>query len=170
MKRQGVIIGLFLLCGSLAAQRVWDAFCFTPDTILPFLSIQQRAALIKMAAEQRYDSLENQFGGYSRLLEWREDEKYLALQLTPTVKYEWWLKTANNTESADTLFFVQTVCVPVCVSVVQAYTPTWQYLTTLQPPFKADMVSATAQSGTIVFTDETPNLLDEEERRGYHEE
>ena len=108
------------------------------------------------------------------------------MSVAPDVCYEWLVKPSNyrwriahgmsavHPDSIheegmplDTLFLIQTVCAPICVSVVSAYTMNWRFLKMIEPPFVADLYSAHVAGDSLVFVDQTPLLLDEEERKHY---
>lgn len=154
------VIGL--ICLSLHAESVKPVFLQMPDTLLPYFDRTQRMTLLLNAENQDTSYVVNLFGGQSRINEKREN--YLSLQVAEGITYELLVKQ-------DTICLVQTTCIPVCISVVSLYSAVgWTFLRTVPPSFDAEYVSASLSTGTLVFTDQTPLLLDEEEKKHYRQE
>ena len=165
MRRIGFVILLVCMI-SFPAWAEWSLLCYAvsdvPDTIFPYLN--QRKEL-----ERRVDLADttwfgNDFGGRIRVKS--VDSVHVSIQVADDVTFELLLQ---NRYKGDTVYVIQTVCSPVCNSVVTAYDMSrgWNPLFMLQPPFKADFYSATVENGEIVFTDRTPLSLDEEEKKFY---
>ncbi len=135
---------------------VRDAFVSMPDTLCPFLDVQQRAYLLNVAPIG--DTIPNRFDGQTVLKE--RTERTVGLQVADGVEYTIFLQN-------DTITFIQTACAPVCASVVKQYDAAWHYLQTITPSIQGIFVEAMLQDGTIVYKDNTPELLDEDEKKAY---
>lgn len=145
-----------------------EAFFSMPDELCPYFNRAQKMVLCNQLEaarkENRSDSLyavPNLFGTESVPLELTDS--LLRIQITDGVEYSWWV-------CADGIVFVQTVCAPVCSSVVGLYDAGWTWLHDLKPDMEALFVSAHVENGKLVYTDETPLLLDEEEKKHYKEQ
>ncbi len=152
-----LFLGSWLLAlGSFAQINVHEAFIAMPDTLCPFLDVQQRAFLANVASVS--DTIPNRLNGKSAVIE--RTEQALRVHIADGVEYS--LLVQN-----DTINFIQTVCAPVCASIVKQYTSDWQYLQTVAPTIQGVFVEAKLQDGTIIYQDNTPELLDEDEKKDY---
>ncbi len=133
-----------------------DAFISMPDTLCPFLEIQQRSFLANVSSLS--DTIPNRLNGETAVIE--RTEQMLRVFITEGVEYDLLLQN-------DTIIFIQTVCAPICSSVVKQYDSNWNYLNTVVPTIQGTFVEAKWQNGTIVYQDNTPELLDEEEKKEY---
>ncbi len=135
---------------------VRDAFVSMPDTLCPFLDVQQRAYLLNVAPIG--DTIPNRFDGRSVLKE--RTEQNIGLQVAEGVEYTLFVQN-------DTITFIQTACAPICASVVKQYDGEWRYVQTVRPSIQGVFVEAMLQDSAIVYKDNTPELLDEDERKAY---
>lgn len=154
------ITGLVVLSSVIGcvAQSVADVFLTMPDDLCPYLNTRQRLYLLEYAKAGTTDSVVNMFDVPSSVLEYKED--LLRLQIVDGIEYDLFLH-------ADTLYFVQTACAPICHSVVKAYDKQWNLLRNIVPPIQATFVEAVIKDGQLQYIDRTPLLLDEEERKYY---
>ncbi len=151
-----VLMGLSI---SVSAQvSVKDAFHMIPDTLCPFLDKQQRLYMIMKAEFGELDTIENRLDGKSTIIELTQQT--LRVQIADGVEYGFMVQN-------DTITFVQTMCAPVCASIVKQYDSEWLYLQTMTPPLKGIFVEAVLQDSAIVYKDNTPELLDEDEKKEY---
>lgn len=161
MKRIVKVILLFLLVWHTAeARSIYETFVSMPDSLCPFLTPQQRLTLVKYAEAQANDSVENLFGGYSSIRV--SQENYLTCSVAEGVNYTLLLQ-------ADTIVFVQTVCAPLCASQVARYVANWIFIDHIRPASQVLFPLAEVKDGRIYWSDQTPLLLDEEEKKHYAE-
>lgn len=66
---------------------------------------------------------------------------------------------------ADTIVLIQTVCAPICSSCVRVYSKEWKALHNLLPTCGGIFPEAKFVDGHILWTDNTPLFLDEEENK-----
>ncbi len=138
-----------------AQMKVWDVFTSMPDTLCPFVDLQNRVCMVRIAG---CDTVPNRLDGVSYLI---DQTKYsLRVQIADGVEYGLLLHN-------DTITFIQTVCAPVCASIVKQYDSEWHYLQTITPPLKGVFVEAMLQDSAIIYKDNTPELLDEDEKKAY---
>lgn len=156
------IVAIFLLAGSVltlkAQLTVSEAFVTMPADLFPYLNTKQRLYLLEYAKAGSTDSIINLFDEPTSVPAYQPD--MLGIKVAEGVEYDLLLK-------GDTIIFIQTVCAPICSSIVKVYDKKWNYLYTLRPTIDAMFVKATIENSEVVFTDETPLLLDDEERKHY---
>lgn len=73
--------------------------------------------------------------------------------------------TRDTLIAGDSVIIIHTVCAPVCSSSARAYTRDGQLIATLYPPFRSPFPEAYIQDGKLLWRDNLPQILDEEERR-----
>ncbi len=152
-----LFLGSWLLALSAFAQtNVRDAFIVMPDTLCPFFDTQQRAYMVNRALVG--DTIANRLNGKSVITE--QTDSTLRIHIAEGVEYTLRMHT-------DTITFIQTVCAPVCASIVKQYKADWTYLHTVPAPIQGIFVEATLQGGSIVYHDNTPELLDDNEKKEY---
>lgn len=135
---------------------VRDAFVSMPDTLCPFLDVQQRVYLLNIALVG--DTIPNRFDGQSVLKERKEHT--LCLEIADGVEYTIFVQN-------DTIMLIQTACAPICASVVKQYDGGWHYLRTVSPSTQGVFVEAVLTDGVVVYKDNTSELLDEDEKKAY---
>lgn len=140
-----------------------EAFYTMPDTLCPYYNYAQKRMLCDQltgtdSKEYAVQPVPNLFGTESVPLEMTD--KVLRIQVTEGVEYDWMI-------SPEGIVFVQTLCAPVCSSLVDLYDEQWHFLHAVESGIDAPFVRAHIENGTIVYTDETPLLLDEEEQKHY---
>ncbi len=158
LKRLLFILLISVSCIAQAQIRVQEAFLTMPDTLCPFLEKQQRYYLLTSAQEEKYDTVVNQFNGKSTLIQ--QTANTLRIHIADGIEYD--LLTQH-----DTITFIQTACAPICSSIVKQYTADWQYIRTITLPLPGTFVEAQLQDGKIIYHDNTPALLDENEKKEY---
>ncbi len=161
MKKLRIILFLgfgLLALGSSAQINVRDAFLTMPDTLCPFLDKVQRYYLLTAAAEGTLDTVQNRFNGESSIIELQPN--VLRVHIAEGVEYDLLIQT-------DTITLIQTVCAPICASVVKQYDSLWQYLRTIHPSITGMLIEAELRGEDIVYKDNTPDLLDEDEKQEY---
>ncbi len=158
LKRLLFIVLMGLSIGVSAQVSVKDAFHMIPDMLCPFLDKQQRFYMIMKAEFGELDTIDNRLNGKSTIISLTPQT--LRVQIADGVEYGFMVQN-------DTITFVQTVCAPVCASIVKQYDREWHYLQTITAPIQGVFVEAMLQDTTIVYKDNTPELLDEDEKKAY---
>lgn len=166
MKKYVVFIALFGLTVTAWALSPVEAFYTMPQELCPYFNYTQKKALVEQAVrfEETQDSaflataIPNLMGESSHSL--GLSDGCLRLQIADGVEYDWLVQ-------ADTIYFVQTLCAPVCASVVTKYNSEWGLLQKVECPLPALFVEAKVKGGELIYQDNTPEILDEEERKTY---
>ena len=141
-------VAVAAMCCTMSAQSIKQTFLSMPDTLCPFFSPQQRLQLLRLYDAQAPDSLVNLFGTKSKITFLTEQQ--LTMSITNDVEYQ-------LLQKADTTYFIQTVCAPICSSVVKAYIANWMYVGRVNAPFNdAVFPKAEIKDGELQWTDCTP--------------
>ncbi len=164
MRKNLLILLAFLPLVVSARINVQDAFLSMPIQLFPYLNSAERFTALAAVDESNSGVQDVRFDNKTVHVE-VEDET-LRIQVTEGVGYT--IKTNN-----DTILLIQTLCSPICSSVVQQYTSSWQLIDNVSIPPTAQIsenalfVQADIVNGQIVYTDNTPLFLDEEEKKEY---
>lgn len=67
--------------------------------------------------------------------------------------------------TGDSIIVIHTVCAPVCSSCARVYNKEWTLIGTLTPPFRSPFPEAYIEDGRLLWRDNYPQLLDDNERR-----
>ena len=129
-----------------------------PDSLCPYLDMKQRIVMVEYANKQISDSVENIYGGHSHIAQLTDS--YLNMQVADGFTIE------ILTDSTG-FYLIQTACAPICSSIIKRYIANWLYVEEIKPQEKAMFMKAEVQNGDIVWSDQTPLLLDEEEKKNY---
>lgn len=159
MKRllTAILVGLISLTAS-AQIAINQVFLTLPDTICPYLGVNEKKFLIEYSNQNLQVEVDNLFGGKSSIIS--KSDNHLVLQATEGVVIEILL-------DKDGFYCITTACAPICSSVVNRYIGNWMFIERVQPPKEALFMKASVEAGVIVWTDETPNMLDDEEKKFY---
>ncbi len=152
-----ILTGLFVvLYGVLQiyGQSPLEAFLTMPMELCPYFNEAQRNAigqeLVVGSREQDSSVLRpvpNLFGSESRPLSLTD--KSMCLEVGEGVEYDWLVE-------GDTIIFIQTLCSPVCSSVVAAYNKDWQFIRSIKPNVTGVFVRAYIEDDRLMFVDMTP--------------
>lgn len=155
MKR--ILFGLSVLAicaANIVAQSPIEAFLTMPQELFPYFNEAQRNAIGQqlVVAMQENDTtilhaVPNLFGKESFPLSLTE--KSMCLQIAEGIEYDWLVD--NNK-----IILIQTLCSPICSSVVSEYDLDWHRIRTIQPETEGVFIRAHIENDTLVFTDETP--------------
>lgn len=153
------LIGLLVvLTGALQVygQRPLEAFLTMPMELCPYFNEAQRNAIGQelVVSSREKDStvlqpVPNLFGSESRPLSLTD--KSMCLAVAEGVEYDWLVE--NNT-----IIFIQTLCSPVCSSVVAEYDMNWQFIRLIRPNVAGVFVRAYIEDDRLVFVDMTPDM------------
>ncbi len=160
MKRLLLIafLGCMSFCMMCAQLPVGQLFLSMPDSLCPMLDMRQRVVLLEYVNQQLQDSVVNIYGGQSRVL--AKTDNYICLEAAEGVTMEILADTSS-------FILIQTACAPVCSSIVKRYIANWLFMEELRPDHETDFMKAVVVDGRIVWSDETPLLLDDEEKKHY---
>lgn len=155
MKKIRIYILLLVLCVTNAvAQSPIEAFLSTPQELCPYFNDAQRNAIGQqlVVAMRENDTtvlrpVSNLFGKESRPLSLTE--KSLCLQVAEGIEYDWLVGNG-------TIIMIETLCSPICASVVSEYSIDWKFIRNIQPNKEGVFVRATIDNDQLVFIDETP--------------
>ena len=73
--------------------------------------------------------------------------------------------TRDTLVTGDSIIVIHTVCAPVCSSCARVYNKEWTLIGTLTPPFRSPFPEAYIENGRLLWRDNYPQLLDEDELR-----
>ena len=73
--------------------------------------------------------------------------------------------TRDTLVTGDSIIVIHTVCAPVCSSCARVYNKEWTLIGTLTPPFHSPFPEAYIENGRLLWRDNYPQLLDDNERR-----
>ncbi|NDP22737.1 MAG: DUF3256 family protein [Paludibacter sp.] len=128
MKRQ-LITNKILFCyillftQSVFAQTVENWYVNMPDELNPTLSKQNRLELLEYYKARQGDSVTNRYENQAHVLVFDSINRCLKVKNTPSTTFE--MKIFNNEDSIPFLGIINTVCAPICHSVVQFYDTAW---------------------------------------------
>ncbi len=164
MRKSFLILLVFLPLMVSARINVQDAFLSMPMQLFPYLNSAERFTALAAVEESNNGVIDVQFENKTVHIEVQDE--ILRIQVTEGVGYT--IRTDN-----DTILLIQTLCSPICSSVVQQYTSSGQLIgnvsipPTAQIPDNALFIQADIVNGQIVYTDNTSLFLDEEEKKEY---
>ncbi|MBR1809166.1 MAG: DUF3256 family protein [Paludibacteraceae bacterium] len=160
MFRRG-LTALFLVLTTVyvsAQLPVAQRFLSIPDTLCPYLDMKQRVMLLEYANHNTTDSVENIFGGKSIVLS--KADNCLELQVADGF-------TMTILADSASFLLIQTACAPLCSSIVKRYVANWIYVEELKPDKQCMLPKAEVIDGRLSWSDQTPLLLDDEEKKYY---
>lgn len=67
--------------------------------------------------------------------------------------------------TGDSIIVIHTVCAPVCSSCARVYNKEWTLIGTITPPFRSPFPEAYIEDGRLLWRDNYPQLLDDNELR-----
>lgn len=145
---------LIICVTNMVAQSPIEAFLTMPQELCPYFNEAQRNAIGQqlVVAMRENDttilhSVPNLFGKESRPLSLTD--KSMCLQIADGIEYGWLVD--NNK-----IILIQTLCSPICSSVVSEYDMDWHRIRTIRPEKDGVFFRAHIENDTLVFTDETP--------------
>ena len=153
-----ILLSLTLSIFSCAQLPVRQLFVSMPDSLCPYVDMKQRLLMMEYARQGMTDSVENIYGGKSRVTS--VTDNYICAQVAEGFMLELLSDTAG-------FYLIQTSCAPICSSIVKRYIANWMFQQRIMPENNAAFMRATVVENRIVWSDETPLLLDEEEKKGY---
>ncbi len=137
---------------------VRQLFVSMPDSLCPYMDMKQRVLMLEYANQKMTDSVENIYGGKSVVT--NLDENYISVSISEGF-------TIELLTDSEGYYLIQTACAPICSSIVKRYTGNWVFLQQTVPEKVAAFMKAEVREGKIVWADQTPLLLDEEEKKHY---
>lgn len=159
MKRIFLII-LFALSGIIlwAQPTIMQHLLTMPDSICPYFDMNARIKMVEYYNQSIPDSLENSYGGKSFVS--IKTDSYIRLEVAEGFSLE-------ILKDSISFILIQTACAPVCSSIVRQYEGNWMYMREIKPEQDGIFMLAKVIDGNIVWEDQTPLLLDDEEKRHY---
>ncbi len=154
-----MVLTLFMPCNHANAQLpIGQLLLSMPDSLCPYLDMKQRVVLLEYANQNMKDSVDNIYGGKSAILD--KTDNYLSLAVADGFTIELLSDSASY-------YLIQTACAPICSSIVKQYVANWIFVEEVKPEKPTVFQKATVEDGKIVWIDETPLLLDDEEKKYY---
>lgn len=141
------------------AQTIEKVFLDMPFALNPILDAQQRLELLEYAKAGMADSIVNKFGAWSYMPEVDTKRGYLRFSLAKGTEMELLLVRQPN-DSVCHIGMIETVCAPICSSIVSLYDTAWNKLPVQLPDFEAvDFINTEACRTDSVPLEEVINLL-----------
>lgn len=118
--RKTLVIGLLMLAFTAQAQieQVWVSM---PDSLCPYLNVQQRKFMLDYALRGSLDTIPNQLQGRSCIEQLDRTHNILRVRLTSAL-------TAELQAGTDTITLIETVCAPLCSTLTRHYNYAWMLL------------------------------------------
>jgi len=102
-----------------------------PDSLCPYLNIQQRKFMLDYALRGSFDTIPNQLQGRSCIELFDPQNDVLRVRLTSSL-------TAELRAGADTITLVETICAPICSTLTRKYNYAWILLGESLSPWDAE--------------------------------
>ncbi len=118
-----IFIGLFFLTEIAVSQNLENLYVNMPDGLNPTLSKQNRLELLEYFKAGQGDSVTNRFGNQAYLQFFDTTQQCLVVRNTKISTFEMKVFTPEN--EAPVIGIINTVCAPVCQSVIQFYDTAW---------------------------------------------
>ena len=96
--------------------------------------------------------------GKAEILE--ETEGHMRIRMADSCYYD-----VHTSPEADSIIVIQTVCAPICSSCVRVYNKEWELRNTPRPTCGGIFPEAEFRDGQIIWHDNTPEYLDDEEKK-----
>lgn len=116
-----LLFALSLLPTAAVAQRIAAYFVTTPNEVLPTLSTNRRKDMVDFARSGKFNYVENELGGESRLTHLTENSIAIELSSASTLQ----MQLLQTTDSATLIAIVHTLCAPACTSTLALYDINW---------------------------------------------
>lgn len=121
MMKRFLLIGLLCWASVSMVAQIADIWATMPDSICPYLVMQQRHYMAENAKVGLRDTLPNRMEGHSVIDSLNVAAKYIRVSISPTVTQELFLRN-------DTIVLVHTLCAPICTTFTRYYNFTWKLL------------------------------------------
>ena len=132
---------------TLSAQNIEQLYVNMPDGLNPTISKQNRLELVEYYKANQGDTTQNRFGNKVRILVYDSVQSYLVVKNTAQSIFEMKL---FHFASKPVIGIIQTVCSPICQSIIQFYDTAWAPVPT---KFKIPPVSEWLDSILIQSSD-----------------
>jgi len=131
---------LFLTLTSLAAQaQIAQVWVGMPDSLCPYLNIQQRKLLLDNALKGVFDSIPNQLDGSSQMVSLDKDNNSISIRLTHSLTMQLLLQVDTMQVENSTIQLEQTVCAPICSTLSRQYSLSWVLLSETRSKWDAEV-------------------------------
>ncbi len=125
MKKFQLLISIIILAGtmvSLHSQKIDHFYVEMPEILNPVINKKQRLELLEYFKAGMGDSIENRFGKQTYLADMDTIHNHILVKNTDISLFEMKMIQSGN----DTIIgLIQTVCTPICQSVINFYDTRW---------------------------------------------
>lgn len=133
-------------------------FVSMPDSLCPYFDMRTRLLMVEYFNESVHDSVENVYDGKSCVI--NKTDKYIKVHVADGFTMELIADTTS-------FYLIQTACAPICSSIVKHYFDYWQYIGEIKPDEDGLFMQAIVVDNQINWEDQTPLMLDEQEKQHY---
>ena len=136
--RKAFFIAFLLLALGVQAQvaQVWIGM---PDSLCPYLNVQQRKLLYDNALKGVFDSIPNQLGGSSQMELLDKTNNSLRVRLSRSLTMQLALRVDTLQPANSTIEIEQTLCAPICSTLTRQYTLSWTLLAATMSKWDAEL-------------------------------
>lgn len=125
---------------------------------LLFIFLLLSATLVKAGVLEGLMDFVRDMHGNPVIIE--QDDQHTRIKMADSCYYD-----VYTPLSADTIVLIQTVCAPICSSCVHVYSKEWELIHSIEPACGGIFPEAEYHDGHVVWHDNTPLYLDEEEKK-----
>jgi hypothetical protein len=151
IQNKKILLGLMILSGlSMFSQSIEKLYVGMPDRINPTTTKKIRLEMLEYHKAGQGDSIQNRFGGNAYLQTFDTLNNRIVVKNTESTFFE--MKLLKADDGAPIVGVIQSVCSPICHSVVVFYDTAWNKL-----PVQFDMPKAKQWIDQKKFED-APNL------------
>ncbi len=116
-----LLLALCALPSTAVAQRIAAYFVISPNDLLPTLTANRRRDMVDFARVDKFNYVENELGGVSRLTHLSENR--ITVELSTASKVQ--MQLLHTTDSTTLIAVVNTLCAPACTSTLTLYDLNW---------------------------------------------
>ena len=124
MKR-ALLIGLLAVVSLCTRAQIAQVWVGMPDSLCPYLNIQQRKMLLDNALKGIFDSIPNQLGGSSQIEAVDKANNSIRVRLTRSLTMQLSLQVDTLQLENTTIRLEQTLCAPICSTLIRQYSLSW---------------------------------------------
>ena len=136
--RRAFLIGLLVTASLFTHAQIAQVWIGMPDSLCPYLNIQQRKLLLDNALKGVFDSIPNQLGGSSQMEAVDKANNSLRVRLTRSLTMQLSLRVDTLHLENSTIQLEQTLCAPICSTLFRQYSLSWILLAQTRSKWDAE--------------------------------
>lgn len=137
--RKALLIGLLLCVSLFTRAQIAQVWIGMPDSLCPYLNVQQRKLLLDNAVKGVFDSIPNQLGGTSQMESLDKANNSLRVRLSKSLTMQLTLHLDTLQLAGSTVEIEQTLCAPICATLTRQYSLTWTLLSQTMSKWDAEL-------------------------------